>query len=135
MATPIRPAHAPAAPPTKRPDSTFTRNLRFEWASEEGRALVGSYMISGGLGLAFLLLVHLMPVRQAPPEDEPVPVTMADTLYQEQPAPEPPPVAQVGEATRTPAPGPTTKKEGPVGPQKGNPKPGRPGSLTETNST
>jgi len=136
MATPLRPASASGGPPSGRTEeTTFTRGLRFEWASEEGRALVGSYAISGTLGIAFLLLVHLMPVRQAPPEDEPVPVTMADTLYQEQPAPEPPPVAQVGEATRTPAPGPTTKKEGPVGPQKGNPKPGRPGSLTETNST
>jgi len=136
MATPLRPASASGGPPPRRPEeTTFTRGLRFEWASEEGRALVGSYAISGALGIAFLLLVHLMPVRHDATSDEPVTVTMADTLFQEQPAPEPPPVAQTGEATRTPSPGPTNKKAGPVGPQKGNPKPGRPGSLTETNST
>ena len=136
MATPLRPASASGGPPTRRPEeSTFTRGLRFEWASEEGRALVGSYAISGALGIAFLLLVHLMPVRHEATSDEPVLVTMADTLIQEQPVQETPPVAQTGEATRTPSPGPTNKKAGPVGPQKGNPKQGRPGSLTETNST
>ncbi|HWE41803.1 MAG TPA: AgmX/PglI C-terminal domain-containing protein [Gemmatimonadaceae bacterium] len=136
MATPLRPASASGGPPTGRTEeTTFTRGLRFEWASEEGRALVGSYAISGTLGIAFLLLVHLMPVRHEATSDEPVVVTMADTMFTEPPAPEPPPVAQIGEATRTPAPGPTNRKPGPVGPQRGNPKPGRPGSLTETNST
>src|SRR6476660_4180882 len=102
MATPLRPARASGGPPTRRPEeTTFTRGLRFEWASEEGRALVGSYAISGTLGIAFLLLVHLMPMRHEATSDEPVLVTMADTLSQEQPAPEPPPVAQTGEATRT----------------------------------
>lgn len=136
MATPLRPASASGGPPPGRTEeTTFTRGLRFEWASEEGRALVGSYAISGALGIAFLLLVHLMPVRHEATSDEPVLVTMADTIIQEQP-PEPPPAApQTGEATRVADAGPTNKKPGPVGPQKGNPKPGRPGSLTETNST
>jgi hypothetical protein len=136
MATPLRPATAPAGRgPSKDPDTTFTRGLRFEWASEEGRALVGSYAISGALGIAFLLLVHLMPVRPAEAaEDAPVPVTFVDSTTP--PAPEPPPPApQTGAATQVAAAGPTNKKPGPVGPQKGNPKPGRPGSLTETNST
>ena len=137
MATPLRPASASGAPASggKSPETTFTRGLRFEWASEEGRALLGSYAISGSLAIAFLLLVHLSPPRPIVNDDtRPVAVTyLPDTAP---PLPEPPaPVAQAGEAVRTPAPGPTTKKAGPVGPVAGNPKPGRPGSLTETNST
>ena len=137
MATPLRPATASAGKgPSRDPDTTFTRGLRFEWASEEGRALVGSYAISGALGIAFLLLVHLMPVRQANPlEDTAVPVTFAPDTQVTQPEPVPPPVAQEGQVSRVAEAGPTNKKAGPVGPQKGNPKPGRPGSLTETNST
>jgi hypothetical protein len=133
MATPIRPANSSATPPTQRPDSTFTRNLRFEWASEEGRALVGSYLISGGLGVAFLLLVHLMPLKAAEPEPPPIITLNYDSLPPE-PPPEPP-AAQPGAAERTPAPGPVNKPAGPVGPQKGSPKPGRPGSKTETTNT
>ena len=134
MATPLRPASASGpTPPRNHEESTFTRGLRFEWASEEGRALLGSYAISGALGLAFLALVHLVPVRVATPADEPVMITMADTLIQEMPAPEPP-VPQDGAATRVPEAGPVNKPAGPVGPQKGSPKPGRPGSRTETNS-
>lgn len=134
MATPIRPAGAPpGTPPVKRQDSTFTRNLRFEWASEEGRALVGSYAISGGLGLAFLLLVHLMPVQAATVEETP-PIEIV-TYDSTPPEPPPQPVAQTGAAERVADAGPKNKPPGPVGPQKGSPKPGRPGSLTETNST
>ena len=134
MATPIRPASASGTPPTKRPDSTFTRNLRFEWASEEGRALVGSYAISGGLGLAFLLLVHLMPVQAAPaPEEQPIEVVFSDSTPPE-PPPEPP-VAIKGETDRVAEAGPVNKPAGPKGPEKGTPKPGRPGSRTETTST
>lgn len=132
MATPIRPASASGSPPTQKPDSTFTRNLRFEWASEEGRALVGSYAISGGLGLAFLLLVHFMPVKKVEAAEEPA----VAIVYPDSIPPEPPPEAPVpvkGVAERTPAPGPVNKPAGPVGPQKGSPKPGRPGSKTETN--
>ena len=137
MATPLRPASASGpSTPGKTPETTFTRGLRFEWASEEGRALVGSYAISGALGIAFLLLVHLMPVRPAEAADvtPPMVVTLSpDTLIQD-PAPEPP-VPQAGAAERVAAAGPTNKPAGPVGPQKGSPKQGRPGSRTETNST
>ena len=109
--------------------------MRFEWASEEGRALVGSYAISGALGLAFLLMVHLMPVRPAEAAETVVPpiVLAPDTSVQE-PAPEPP-APQAGEVTRVAAAGPVNKPAGPVGPVKGNPKQGRPGSRTEENST
>lgn len=136
MATPTRPAPGPTRSPANRdPDTTFTRGLRFEWAGEEGRALVGSYAISIGLAIAFLLFVHLTPVRAAEPEDTAVRVQFApDTAIQEPPE-VPPPAPQVGEAERLAAAGPTNKPAGPVGPQKGSPKPGRPGSRTETNST
>ena len=134
MATPLRPATASGPrPPGNNGETTFTRGLRFEWASEEGRALLGSYAISGGLGIAFLLLVHLMPPRVVPQKDqEAVVVPMVDPSAPE-PAPEPP-VAQPGEAIRQPDPGPVNKPAGKVGPEKGSPKPGRPGSKTETNS-
>jgi hypothetical protein len=105
--------------------------LRFEWASEEGRALMGSYAISGGLGLAFLLLVHLTPIRHVEAAEEPVTVTYMDSIP---PEPEPQPVAQPGAAERTPAPGPVNKPPGPKAPDKGSPKPNRPGSRTETNA-
>jgi hypothetical protein len=136
MATPTQPATGPrTAPPSRDPDTTFTRGLRFEWASEEGRALLGSYAISIGLGLAFLLFVHLTPVRAKEPEDTTtVSVVLPDTLIQDMPA-EPPPAPQQGETDRVAAAGPTNKPAGPVGPQKGSPKPGRPGSRTEENST
>jgi hypothetical protein len=70
MATPTRPTSASSSSST-RPDSAFTRKLRFEWASEEERALMGSYAISGSIGIAFLLLVHLTPVRQAQADEPP----------------------------------------------------------------
>lgn len=109
--------------------------MRFEWASEEGRALLGSYAISGTLGIAFLLLVHLMPVRPADAAEAVAPpIVLAPDTAVQQPAPEPP-VPQAGEVTRVAAAGPTNKPAGPVGPVKGNPKQGRPGSRTETNST
>ena len=70
MATPTRGTSTSSSSSTP-PDSAFTRKLRFEWASEEERALMGSYAISGGFGIAFLLLVHLTPVRQAQAEEPP----------------------------------------------------------------
>jgi hypothetical protein len=95
---------------------------------------MGSYAISVGLAIAFLLLVHLTPVHAAPLDDNTtVSITLPDTLIQDTPAP-PPPAPQTGETDRVAAAGPTNKPAGPVGPQKGSPKPGRPGSRTETNS-
>lgn len=135
MATPLRPANASGpTPPGKNGETTFTRGLRFEWASEEGRALLGSYGISGTLGIIFLLLVHLTPPHPVVKTvDAPVEVT-----YNPDPLPEtapPPPVAQTGAATVVPEAGPVKKPAGPVGPEKGSPKPGLPGSHTETTST
>lgn len=116
-------------------ESRFTRNLKFEVADEEGRALIGSYTISIALGLAFLALVKFGPETREPTllsvEEEPIEVTF-DSAQVPEPTPVPV-VAQAGEAERTPAPGPTNRRPGPVGPDPGSPRPGRPGSRTETN--
>jgi hypothetical protein len=132
MATSPRPATSPKS--ARSGESTFTRNLKFEFADEEGRALVGSYLISITLGIVFLLLVHFGPAS-LPPDLLPPPPPPIDVVF-ETPIPEPtpiPPIPAAGEAERTPAPGPTTKPPGPKGPTPGNPKPGAPGSRTETN--
>jgi hypothetical protein len=122
-------------PSGRNGESAFSRNLKFELASEEGRAILGSYLISVSLGLAFLLLVWLGPATREPTllsiEQEPIDVQF-DTAAVPEPTPIPA-VAQAGEAERTPAPGPTNRRPGPVGPTPGNPRQGRPGSQTETN--
>jgi hypothetical protein len=133
MATTPRPATSPSAP--RSGDSTFTRNLKFEFADEEGRALVGSYAISIALGIAFLLLVHFGPETEAA-RLLPKPPPPIDVTFNVDSVPEPTPiqpVPQAGEAVRTPAPGPRTAPPGPRGPQPGNPRQGAPGSRTESN--
>ena len=121
---------------TPRPeDTTFSRAMRFEWAGEEGRALVGSYGISIALAALFLLVVHLkeLPAREVA-EEPPVNVLLLpDTATLE--APPEPPAPQTGEAERVAAAGPRNRAPGPQGPQRGDPKPGRPGSRTETFSS
>src|SRR5687768_9462846 len=102
-----RPATSPQAP---RPgDTTFTRNLKFEFADEEGRALVGSYAISITLGVLFLLLVRFGPATKVadllPPPPPAIDVVFEGPIPEQTPIP---PVAQPGEAVRTPSPGPTT---------------------------
>ena len=44
-----------------RDEASFTRNLRFELADEEGRALLGSWLLSAGFGLLWILLVMFGP--------------------------------------------------------------------------
>ncbi|HEX2778294.1 MAG TPA: AgmX/PglI C-terminal domain-containing protein [Gemmatimonadaceae bacterium] len=134
MATPLRPASASGGPPSSRTDATFTRNLRFEWASEEGRALVGSYGISLTLALAFLALVHFKKIEHPQEEvaDQVAVTFMGDTTPDITPEA---PVEQPGTADRVAEAGPKNAPPGPKGPQKGNPRPGRPGSRTETYST
>jgi hypothetical protein len=96
MATPARGTNSSSSSST-RPDSAFTRKLRFEWASEEERALMGSYAISGGFGIAFLLLVHLSPVRQAQAEELPPEPTY---LLSNSTPPEPAKAPDIGHPTR-----------------------------------
>ena len=124
------------SPQSPRPgESTFTRNLKWEFADEEGRALVGSYAISITLGILFLLLVKFGP-ESAPPSLLAPPAPPIQVTFEEEPPPPTiiPPVAQAGTAERTPSPGPRTQAPGPRGPQSGTPRQGAPGSRTERNT-
>ena len=57
-------------------DASFTRQLRYEFADAEGRAILYSYLLAAALGIIWILLVLFFP---APPnsinllkEEEPV---------------------------------------------------------------
>ena len=107
------PVPAGGMPPAR--DSTFTRNLRYEWADEEGRAIIGSWAIAIALGVIWLLLVFFGPRRGPdlqllnPAETAPI------TLNLEPPEPVTP-VPAPGAAVEVPAPGPTTAPRGQRGP-------------------
>src|SRR5687767_7908355 len=132
MATSPGPVSTAAS--SRHGESTFTRNLRFEFADEEGRALVGSYAISITLGILFLLLVWYgpeTPPASLLPDPQPIEVVFEGEV------PEPtiiPPVPAEGAAERVPDAGPRTAPPGPRGPQRGSPRPNAPGSRTETNT-
>jgi hypothetical protein len=125
-------AETRTSPRRPRDETTFTRNLRYELMGEEGRAIVGSYVVAVSLGILWLALVIFLPpvaptIRLIPEEELSGPVTVDIDLD------EPPPAPQEGEAERQPAPGPTNRPPGQRGPQPGNPRQGRPGSQTEQN--
>ena len=86
------PASAPG--PRRKDETSFTRNMRFEIADAEGRALVYSYAISVGLAITWLLMVWFLPaappsITLLPPEEVPVEVKFENTP----PPPTPAPVA------------------------------------------
>src|SRR6185295_12393173 len=60
-------------------DAVFGRSLRYEVAGEEGRALLGSYIFSLALGIAWLGIVYFGPRTQRmqllSPEERPIAVT------------------------------------------------------------
>jgi hypothetical protein len=88
-------------------DVSFTRQLRYEFADAEGRAILYSYIMSGVLGLLWILLVLFLP---APPnsinllkEEEPVTIEVkAEDVPT--PTPAPVPVASAGGAPKVEAP-------------------------------
>ena len=132
MATPLRPA-TPAGSPPPRDIDRFDSRLRFEWADPEQRVLWYSWGFAILLAIVWLIIVALH--KMAPPavNDEGVVITLAPP----QPTtttPAPPPVPQNGAATTVPAPGPKNAPPGRKGAEKGNPRPGRPGSRTEQNA-
>jgi hypothetical protein len=121
-------------------EATFTRNLRFELADEEGRVLLGSWGVSTGLGLVWIALVlfgpstdvtHLLPPEERPisvrfeappPLPEPKVVAAAPAPAAPKaaaPAPKPQPTAAEREAKRAAAMGSAfgaaAPKSGPVG--------------------
>jgi hypothetical protein len=83
-------------------ETSLTRALRFELASEEGRVVIGSWGVSATLGILWILLVIFGPRTSAshllPPEDRPIEVRF------EEPPPPPPPPAPVAAPVPTPAP-------------------------------
>jgi hypothetical protein len=99
-------------------DTTFTRNLRFEMAGEEGRAMVGSTSVSVIIGVLWIVLVIFGPRTEAShllsAEERPIEVQF------EAPPPPPEPIktepTPAPAAKPTPAPAPAAKK--PAGPTK-----------------
>ncbi len=100
-------AMAPRSVRQNLDDVSFTRQLRYEFADAEGRAILYSYVLSGVLGLLWILLVLFLP---APPnsinllkEEEPVAITVkAEDVPT--PTPAPVPVASAGGAPKVAAP-------------------------------
>lgn len=92
---------SPAPPRRPRDEATFTRDLRWEVMGEEGRALVGSWVIAVLVGIAWLLLIWLYPpappALRLLPEDE-----VGVTLTFEDPPPEAIPEAPVTRAPVAP---------------------------------
>lgn len=105
MSTPQRTGPAGQRPINRESadDATLTRNLRFELAGEEGRALMGSYAISFALAAAFLIFVYLYPEVPDPIPPE----IIVTTLPAEQPELPPPPTPQPEEEAAAPAAAPT----------------------------
>jgi hypothetical protein len=94
-------------------EASFTRNLRFELADEEGRALLGSWGFSGTLGLLWILLVLFGPKTDVsnllPPEDRPINVT-----FEAPPPPDVPPKAEAAQPVAAAKPAPRAPQ--PAGP-------------------
>jgi hypothetical protein len=115
-------------------DAVFGRSLRYEVAGEEGRALLGSYVFSFGLGLAWLLFVYFgprtLPMQLLSPDERPIAVTF-DAL---EPLPEAA-AGEVGEEVRVPAPGPANRGAGPRGDRSGNARAGNAGGRRPTTTT
>jgi hypothetical protein len=72
-----------------RDEASFTRNLRYEIAGVEGRAMLGSSMFSIALGILWILLVLFGPRTQAdrllPPDEQAVEVTVQPPPPPEEP--------------------------------------------------
>ena len=132
MGSDLRPI--PGGPRTA--ESTFTRQLRFEIADDEGRVLLKSYGVAFTMGIAWLLMVYLWKPT-ARPELVPKNADPIEVVIDLPPVP-PETVAPPTPATATPqpapAPGPTTRPPGRQGPT-GQPRPGPSGSRTEQNRT
>jgi hypothetical protein len=94
--------------------ASFSRNLRYELAGEEGRALLGSYAISFALGAAFLLLVFLYPPIVEPVDAAPV----VDVVVLDPEPPPPPPPQPTEPAAAAAAPQRTQQQPTPQQPRR-----------------
>ena len=129
MATPLRPA-TPAGSPPPRDMDRFDNRLRFEWADPEQRVLLYSWAFAIALAIVWLIIVGLHKMLPPTVNDEGVVITLAQPPAVTTPTP-PPVVPNAGTAAAVAAPGPTKAPPGRKGPEKGSPRPGRPGSRTE----
>jgi hypothetical protein len=107
---------APARAPRRGDEVTFTRAMRYELAGEEGRALIGSWAISGTLGMIWLFLISFGPrtdvTHLLPPEERPISVTF-----------EPPPPAPAPPAPAAPKPVPAAAPKPAAAPAAAKPQP------------
>lgn len=136
MASPLRPATPGGEVSAK--NAALDGTLKWEFRDPEQRALLWSWGVALLLGLLWLLLVHTFKFpapSMLAADEQPVTLTLAEPKTPPPvEAPTPPPVEQKGAVEQVAAPGPVNKPAGKTGPS-GKPKPGRPGSKTETNST
>jgi hypothetical protein len=142
----MTPATPAGSPPPREPNDDLARS-RLEFIDPEQRTLLWSYAISAGLAIIWLIIVGMY--KAPPPSLLPPDESVTINLEPEKPAP-PPPAVEPPVATsptenraagpKTPEPkqiastGPRNLPAGRRGP-KGNPRPGPPGSRTETNSS
>jgi hypothetical protein len=134
MATPLRPA-TPAGSPPPRDVDRFDSRLRFEWADPEQRALLYSWAFAVGLAIVWLIVVAMHKIVPPRLENDTVEITLTEPPAATPEAAPTPPVPQEGAATAVASPGPRNRPPGRVGPEKGSPRQGRPGSRTEQTST
>src|SRR2546421_252518 len=130
MATPLQPA-TPAGSPPPRDTDRFDNRLRFEWADPEQRVLLYSWAFAIAIAIVWLIIVGLHKMLPPTVNDEGVVITLAPPQTLTTPPAPPPVVPTKGTAATTPAPGETKAPPGRRGPERGSPKPGRPGSRTE----
>src|SRR5689334_21332683 len=130
MATPLQPA-TPAGSPPPRDTDRFDSRLRFEWADPEQRVLLYSWAFAILLAIIWLIVVAMHKIVPPTLENDAVEITLAPPQTPPAtPAPTPP-VPEAGAANQVASPGPTNRPPGRRGPEKGNPRQGRPGSRTE----
>lgn len=101
----------PMTPPPRRTrapvdDTSFTRNMRYEFADAEGRAITYSWVASCALGILWLLLVAFGPlvppsIALLPQDTPPIDVKVEDLSP---PAPTPQPAAAPSAPAPTPRP-------------------------------
>ena len=108
-------AHDEPAPVSRNGrDAVFTRSLRYEFAGEEGRALLTSYGVAFALGIAWLLFVYFgprtLPMQLLSPNEQAIAVTFEAF----EPMPETPEVgSEMEEEVRVPTPAPTKPRARP----------------------
>ena len=110
----------PASVPADGRDASLARSLRYEIAGEEGRALLTSYALSFGLGIAWLAFVYFgprtLPMQLLPRDERPIAVTF-DAIDPSESQPS----GEDAAAVRVPTPAPANRNAGSRRPRGPNP--------------